>query len=209
MNIRYITPEILLEKIFDIKVKKQSNVVLVGIDGCGGSGKSTLSQKLKEFSSAVTVVEIDDFYKPSDMRKLADQSLIGKDFDLQRLFNQVINPLSKNEQAAYQKYNWEDDKLNLEYFTIEPTGVVIIEGVYSTSISLQNYYDYKVWVETSRKLRLDRGIERDGESSRKLWEYEWIPSEEKYYNVEKPHIRADIVLDGENYNSTKGYKIIE
>ena len=38
---------------------------------------------------------------------------------------------------------------------------------YSTD-ELAGFYDYKIWVETPREIRLQRGIERDGEEMRKL-----------------------------------------
>jgi uridine kinase len=49
-------------------------------------------------------------------------------------------------------------------------GIVVVEGVYSIRKELVNLYDYKVFVDCSREICLDRGIKRDGETSRDMWE---------------------------------------
>ncbi len=46
------------------KSKKQSTL-LIGIDGCGGSGKSTFAYKLKEELTNSTIVHKDNFYLSS------------------------------------------------------------------------------------------------------------------------------------------------
>ncbi|WP_423748567.1 NB-ARC domain-containing protein, partial [Bacillus cereus] len=42
----------------------EQSVIIIGIDGCGGAGKSTLANKIKSDFSTVTVVYMDDFYLP-------------------------------------------------------------------------------------------------------------------------------------------------
>jgi uridine kinase len=49
-------------------IPKKQSTLIIGIDGCGGSGKSTFANKLKEECSNVTVVDMDDFYLPSSQR---------------------------------------------------------------------------------------------------------------------------------------------
>lgn len=43
----------------------KKSTLLIGIDGCGGSGKSTFAYKLKEELSNSTIVHKDDFYLSS------------------------------------------------------------------------------------------------------------------------------------------------
>jgi len=78
--------------------KKQSTF-LIGIDGCGGSGKSTFADKIKEDFLDVTVVHMDDFYLPSSliMKIEPTKKPIGADFDWIRLLNQVLEPLSQEK----------------------------------------------------------------------------------------------------------------
>ena len=39
----------------------EQSVIIIGIDGCGGAGKSTLANKIKSNFSTVTIVHMDDF----------------------------------------------------------------------------------------------------------------------------------------------------
>lgn len=168
---------------FDNLPGKQKTL-LVGIDGCGGAGKTTLAQKIKKSLENLTIVRMDDFY--------------FKDyFDWKRLKRQVLEPLSKNETAEYQRYSWLTESL-AEWQTIEVGGIVIVEGVYSTRKELADFYDFKIWVETPRKIRLQRGIERDGEAMREKWESVWMLAEDIYIKNDLPCERADLIMNGYN-----------
>lgn len=184
-------------KSIDTIPKKQSTLI-IGIDGCGGSGKSTFTNKLKEERSNVTVVHMDDFYLPSSqiINTHPKKKPIGSDFDWKRLLSQVIEPLSQNKEGKYQRYDWELDNL-AEWHTVPIGGIVIIEGVYSIRKELSNKYDLKIWVDCPRKIRLLRGLERDGEEARDMWENNWMISEDIYVEEHKPFERADIIVNGD------------
>jgi uridine kinase len=47
------------------QLPKRRHTLILGIDGGGGAGKSTLAGKLQELGNNVTVVHTDDFYRPS------------------------------------------------------------------------------------------------------------------------------------------------
>ncbi len=186
-----------LEKLNDIlkDLPRKQPTLLIGIDGCGGSGKSTLARELANFFPNTTIVEMDDFYLPSSLRKDSIPEEIGSTFDWQRLENQVLIPLSRNLSAKYQRYDWNSDSL-ADWRTIAPGNLVIIEGVYSTRRELSNFYDFRIWVECPREIRLARGIARDGEGMREIWEMEWMPMEDNYVEIHRPHETADLVLNG-------------
>ncbi|MEM7650134.1 MAG: uridine kinase [Cyanobacteria bacterium P01_A01_bin.70] len=185
-----------------------SPVTLIAIDGCGGAGKSTLTSRLKTalatLSIDVQVVHFDDFYRPSSQRQavaLAEPSAIGPNFDWQRLRESVLIPLHQGNAANYQKYNWATDALIGEPFHIKPVGVVCVEGVYSSRPELACFYDRLIWVTCPRAVRLRRGLERDGESARALWEGEWMPQEDQYVRDYRPQAQADWVIDGADGDS--------
>ncbi|WP_139378306.1 uridine kinase family protein [Mesobacillus jeotgali] len=181
---------------FEIMPRKQSTL-LIGVDGCGGSGKSTLARMLKEELPGVTVVHKDDFYLPSSLLIIDEPANkpIGADFDWQRLLDQVLDPLSKDQDGHYQRYDWDSDNM-AEFHTVPAGGIVIIEGVYSTRQELEHYYDWKIWVDCPREMRLARGIQRDGEEARAMWEDNWMVGEDLYVQQQKPYERADIVILG-------------
>ena len=75
-------------------------------------------------------------------------------------------------------------------------GTVVVEGVFSTRVELIDYYDVRVWVDTPADVCLARGIERDGEQHRHLWENEWMKAYERYVEASDPVERADVVVRG-------------
>lgn len=189
------TFEQLVESI-DVITKKQSTRV-IGIDGCGGSGKSTLSARLKKDFSDVTIVHMDDFYLPSAQIITAHPTKkpIGADYDWKRVLNQVLEPISKDKEGYYQRYDWENDSLS-EWNIVPVGGIVIVEGVYSIRKELTNKYDLTIWVECPRAIRLTRGLHRDGEEARGMWENNWMVAEDIYVKDHKPNESANLVFEG-------------
>jgi uridine kinase len=174
--------------------------ILIGIDGRGGSGKSTLARELARLvPTGATVVEFDDFYRPAvertHRREAADQE-IGGDFDWRRLRKEVLTPLAANRAARYRGYDWDADRLRDERQTIEPGGIVIVEGTYSTRPELRDVYDLTIWVAAPHAVRLRRGVERDGEQARERWLEEWMREEDRYLAAIQPAAAADATVDG-------------
>ena len=176
-------------------IQRSHATLLIGIDGCGGAGKSTFAAELKESRPDVTIVAMDDFYFSSSQRPVRKVSLerIGAEFDWKRLYRQVVEPLGQDCMGHYQRYDWSSDRL-AEWHTVPVGGVVVIEGVYATRTELAQFYDYKVWIECPREVRLARGLARDGEGARHKWENEWMPAEDYYVAVYNPAGNADFVI---------------
>jgi uridine kinase len=59
---------------------------------------------------------------------------------------------------------------------VEAGRVVVLEGVFALQASLRPLFDVTAWVETDEARRLARGLERDGENARELWE-QWQEAE--------------------------------
>ncbi|MHC0551923.1 uridine kinase family protein [Salinicoccus sp. CNSTN-B1] len=188
------------------KNQKKDSCIVVGIDGGGGAGKSTFSKALKSnHPDNIDIVEMDDLYKESKFRNEKDTS-IGSNWDLDRVVAQVLAPLKNNNETQYQRYDWDKDMLD-NWIDIEKNKIVLVEGCYSLSEKLNSYYDYKIWVESPEHLRLNRGVERDGEENRYMWEDIWMPDEVRYIQLENPRDTVDLILDGSgetvSYNQNK------
>jgi uridine kinase len=180
------------------RLERRQRTLLVGIDGRGGSGKSTFARQLERSAPDLTVVEFDDFYLPRasrDARAARDDQEVGGNFDWRRLREQVLVPLSRDEPAAYRRYDWPSDEL-AEWHPVPVGGIAIVEGNYSTRRALFGFYDFTVWIEAPHAVRLRRGLARGGEDSRERWLTEWMPEEERYLAAEEPVRRVHLVLDG-------------
>ena len=154
---------------------------IVAIDGCGGAGKSTLAAGLAEELAAV-VVHTDDFASwenPVDWWP--------------ELLRVVLEPLARGEPATFAPNSWGGPPR--EPVTVEPGGTVIVEGVTASREAFRPYLAYAIWVDAPRELRLARGLDRDGEDARELWE-SWMAEEDAYVARERPHEHADVVLRG-------------
>lgn len=185
------------------------STVLIGIDGCGGSGKSTLARALVAASpSEVTMVQMDDFYKPSAERPSGLNKQIGGNFDWERVRDSVLIPLSKGEVARYQRYDWPSDSL-AEWHEILPGKIVVVEGVYSTRNEIRDFYSFRTFVECPQEVRLERGLARDGESARDKWVKEWMPAEDRYIQSHQPWKAAQLRIDGGNSSDADEFRLFK
>jgi uridine kinase len=153
--------------------------VLVGIGGHGGAGKSTLARSIP----GAQIVGTDEFWD-------------GAEFELSRLRAEVLEPLLRGEPAAYGAFSWELQRRLPEPRVVWPEGVIVVEGVCALHAMFREAYDLRIWVEAPRELRLARGIARDGEESRDVWENQWMPSEDRYVERDDPVSAADLIVDG-------------
>ena len=188
-----VLPEI-LNRVRQLSVAKQ--LVLIGIDGCGGAGKSTFAAELSSSLGLAPVIHIDDFYKPSQDRSLITSSHpVGSQFDWQRLERDVLKPLHADGEANYQRYDWNMDCLS-DWRNIRALSPIIVEGIYALRPELSMYYNLRLWIECPRDIRLKRGLERDGEHARSQWEDEWMKDEDRYVASCNPHLRAHKIIQG-------------
>ena len=156
---------------------------IVAIDGCGGAGKSTLAAKLAALLDDCPLIHTDDFAswdRPLDWYP--------------RMITQVLEPLGQNRPTRYQKFDWQANQLG-QWETVKPCSFVILEGVSSSRSEFRPYLSFAIFVETDPELRLQRGLERDGEEALPLWQ-QWMAEEDAYLLRDRPEEYADVVISG-------------
>jgi uridine kinase len=180
---------------------------LVGIDGYGGGGKSTLADRLAAATGA-QVVHIDDFYLPS-AEQGGSRGGHGRLFDLERLREQALEPLRAGRTASPDRYDWETDRVVAGERTVTPEACTIVEGVYALRADLRSYYDASVWVDCDEAVRLGRGLERDGQQARARWVGEWMPMERAYAVDERPAEAATVRIDASGGDDGLVYRLVD
>ncbi len=163
---------------------------LISIDGPAGSGKSTLAGRFAARAEArglhTRVLHMDDLYDGWD----------GAVRGFSLLRDHVLKRLADGREGRYRRYDWHSGayaELHLVPVTID---LLIVDGVTSCDRDADPWQSLRVWIETSNEVRLDRGIERDGEALRDQW-LEWMRWERDHFAVEHTRQRAQVIVDGD------------
>ena len=188
----------LLQEVLSLIAKRIiSPVTLVAIDGHSAAGKTSLAKTVERSFPDVATVHVDDFYRvmnSSDRVQLDAKGGYELYYDWQRLGQDVLEPLSQGQAGSYQCYDWTKNKLSNETVTVEPRGVVIIEGCYSARPELRHYYHARILVETSAEKRLERQRERANASDE--WLERWDTAERYYMEHLQPQSYVDLIVKG-------------
>lgn len=172
--------------------------MLVGISGFGGAGKSTLAEALHQLLPGSVVVPGDEFMRE---RPAAARSDDWSSIDRSRLVEQVLRPISADQQGRYQIYDWDAEALG-PWVTVTATSAVIVEGVGLFHPELIPTFDLRVWIDVDLDTATARGIERDtvvySNPQTDLWERVWKPNDEEFFRRFSPERAADILYTGTN-----------
>lgn len=179
----------------------QAQRLVIAIDGFGGSGKTTFASALQKHIPSVGIVSVDHFLQPI---------VEGGDdeFHWERFEQEALNPLRNGGEIRYAPYDWKQKAFQDE-IVIDENQHVIVEGVYSTQEKFRDAYAVKIWVDAPDEIRLERGIARDGESMRQMWEDVWLPFQCDYKSKHTPHLLVDIVIDGAASDFGKGEIVVK
>jgi uridine kinase len=154
---------------------------LICVDGPAGSGKTTLARQVAERCGA-TLVRMDDLYPGWEGLFDVEPEVLG-----------VLQPLSEGRTGCYRRFDWAAGEYH-ETHHVEPTAVLVLEGVGSGNRAWRDLITTLVWVEASDDVRLARGLARDGEAHRAQW-LRWLPDEARLFAQEDTRARADLVFD--------------
>lgn len=142
------------------------NSIIIGVAGGTGSGKTTLTRRLKErFGDEMTVISHDNYYKAHDDMTYEERSRLNYDhpdaFDTDLLVEH-IKALRAGETVACPVYDFTQHNRSKETLLIAPTGVIVVEGILIFADSkLRDLMDVKIFVDTDADVRILRRIVRD------------------------------------------------
>lgn len=142
-------------------------MIIIGIAGGTGSGKTTVVKKIVESLSAdeVAVLPLDSYYKDSSMVPVEERQNINFDhpnaFDWD-LLSKHIAQLRKGQPIEQPVYSYLTCTRQPETIHVEPRKVVIIEGILALSDrKLCKQMDLRIFVDADPDERLIRVIQRD------------------------------------------------
>jgi uridine kinase len=180
-------------------------MLVVGIAGGTGSGKTTVVEKIiKRFHpDHVVILPQDSYYKDNSRLPLEKRQQINFDHPASLEFTLMIDHLKKLKRGeTIQKpvYSYITCTRSKETITVKPADVVILEGILILAdAKLRKLIDIKVYVDADADDRLGRVILRDiNERGRSV-----IQVLERYEKIVKPmHLQfieptkryADIII---------------
>ena len=143
-----------------------NNILVIGIAGGTGSGKSTLTKQLvNHFGDQITVLKHDDYYKAHDEMTYEERTHLNYDhpnaFDTD-LMLQHLRQLKKGEPINCPIYDYTVHNRSRNFQVIYPTNVIIVEGILIFEYKeLCKEMDIKIFVDTDADIRIIRRIQRD------------------------------------------------
>ena len=180
------------------------DILVIGIAGGTGSGKTTLMNNLiQRYSGSVTLLSHDNYYRRRDDLTYEQRCLINYDEPAAletELMAVHLDELRNGRAIDCPIYDFSQHNRSGETVRIVPKPVIIVEGILIfENEPLRDLMDIRIFVDTDADVRLCRRIKRDVEKRGRslesvLTQYQTTvkPMHEMY--VEPSKRFADIVV---------------
>ena len=149
------------------KPKNMKDVVVIGVAGGTGSGKSTLVKRLQEAFKNDDVATIchDFYYKAHPELSYEERTNLNYDhpdaFDTW-LMVEHIKALKEGKSIECPTYSFVEHNRAEQTMAVAPSKVIIVDGILIfENKELRDIMDIKVFVDTDADVRLARRILRD------------------------------------------------
>ena len=185
-------------------------ILVIGIAGGTGSGKTTLMKRLvKHFEGFVTVLSHDNYYKRHDELSYEERCEINYDepdaFDTSLMVYHLAE-LRQGRAIDCPVYDFTVHNRSDEILRIVPKQVIIVEGILIfENEELRNLMDIRIFVDTDADVRLCRRIKRDVNKRGRtlesvLTQYQTTvkPMHEKYVEPSKKYANIVVPEGGKN-----------
>ena len=143
-----------------------SDVIVIGVAGWTGSGKTTLVKALvNRFGDNISVLSHDNYYKRHDEMSYEERTHLNYDcpdaFDTDMMIDHLR--MLKNGQAIdCPTYDYTIHNRAEEVLHIEPRRVIVVEGIMIfVNKTLCDEMNIRIFVDADADVRLCRRIRRD------------------------------------------------
>ena len=186
------------------------NVLVIGIAGGTGSGKTTLMKNLiQRFGNVITVLSHDNYYKRQD--HLSYEERCRTNYDAPAAFDTGLmvyhlSELRRGVAVDCPVYDFTVHNRSNETVRVEPNKVIVVEGILIfENQELRDLMDIKIFVDTDADIRLCRRIRRDVtkrgrtlESVLNQYQTTVKPMHEKYVEPSKKYANLVVLEGGKN-----------
>jgi uridine kinase len=141
-------------------------MLIIGIAGGSGSGKTTVADRLRQkFGPDVTVMRHDDYYRLQVGKTYEERAAVNYDcpeaFETE-LMVRHIEELKQGNSVECPVYDYTVHNRSSETKTIRPSRVLIIDGILILAEeTLRRIMNIKIFVDTPDDIRILRRILRD------------------------------------------------
>ena len=144
----------------------ENDILVIGIAGGTGSGKTTLMKNLiLRFEDMVTVLSHDNYYKRHDEMSYEERCQLNYDEPAALetdLMARHLDKLRHGEAIDCPVYDFAQHNRSDETIHIVPKKVIIVEGILIfENQPLRELMDIRIFVDTDADVRLCRRIKRD------------------------------------------------
>ena len=142
------------------------NIIVIGVAGGTGSGKTTLVKALmNRFGENITVLSHDNYYKQHNELTYEERAKLNYDhpdaFDTDMMIEH-LRLLKKGVAIDCPTYDFTVHNRAEGILHIEPEKVIVVEGILIfQNLELCREMDIKIFVDTDADVRLCRRIRRD------------------------------------------------
>jgi uridine kinase len=191
-------------------------MMLIGVAGGSGSGKTTFAKKILQRldTNNVGILHQDSYYLPSLPEHLKSNGKLNFDhadaFDWP-LLREHLSRLKRGESVDVPVYNYEQNRRTGEVERLGPCQALVVEGIFMLwDAEIRNLFDVKAFLHVEADIRFIRRLHRDvQERGRTLdsvvqqyydtvrpMHHRFIESTRQYANIvvgEETDIAADVI----------------
>lgn len=147
---------------------RNENILIIGIAGGTGSGKTTLARHIADaFGDRVAVITHDSYYRAQNDKTYEERCLQNYDhpdaFETELLCDH-LQLLCQGQAVEVPVYDYTVHNRAAQTTRVEPRAVILLEGILLFSDpALRDMMDLRIFVDTDADERILRRILRDTE----------------------------------------------
>ena len=142
-----------------------NQVMLMGIGGGSGSGKTTIVRRISETVPDFVVIPQDNYYRSAEY--MTNANITAFNFDHPSAFDtdlmvEHLAALKRGEAIEMPQYDFVHHRRQEQTVTVRPGKLVVLEGIMIYfEKRVRELIDLKIFVDTPDDLRFIRRMQRD------------------------------------------------